>query len=281
MAAPSIFLSHSTKDLAFVQRLEADLQQTGATVYRISGDQGGDFQERINEALSACQYVVLVLTPDALASPWVKQEMNAANVLKNQGYIKDILPIQARRVDTNKIPVLWRVYNIFDASGEYATGRNGLLRALGLSIPAPDAAQPNVHAARRSGLPATARQPVFVSYTSKDGDFCRSFVEALKALGVDVWHDKKSLSAGTEWYAAVQREIEAREVFLILLTPTAWESQWVQAELRLAMALRRRIVPVFLEPTPVSGFIITYQSVNVAHMKPDAAAKRVVADLGW
>jgi hypothetical protein len=32
MAAPQVFLSHSTKDAAFVGRQEADLRQAGAVV---------------------------------------------------------------------------------------------------------------------------------------------------------------------------------------------------------------------------------------------------------
>jgi hypothetical protein len=43
MAQPSVFLSHSSKDAAFTTRLEADLNAAGATVYRVSADQGGDF----------------------------------------------------------------------------------------------------------------------------------------------------------------------------------------------------------------------------------------------
>ena len=147
MAQLAVFLSHSTKDAAFVGRLEADLQAAGATVYRISADQGGDFLKRINDALRACEYVVLALTKDALASPWVEQEIHAAIGLKNQRRIKDILPIQAGPVDYRDIPPMWGVYNIFDATRDYASARDALLHALGLSAavaPTAPAASPAV-----------------------------------------------------------------------------------------------------------------------------------------
>jgi tetratricopeptide (TPR) repeat protein len=133
MAQPNVFLSHSSKDADFTHRLEADLQAAGAKVYRVSADQPGDFQERINEALAACEYVVLVLTPYSLASKWVKLEINAAIRLKQQGQIKEILPVQAVSVDQKAIPPLWGIFNIFDATGDYASAQDALLRAVGLS----------------------------------------------------------------------------------------------------------------------------------------------------
>ncbi len=99
MAQPHVFLSHSSKDIAFTRRLEGDLRGAGATVYRVSADEGGDFQRRIDEALVACEWVVLVLTTDALASTWVQQEIYAANRLRHDGRIKEILPIQPGAVD--------------------------------------------------------------------------------------------------------------------------------------------------------------------------------------
>ncbi len=156
MAQPHVFLSHSSKDIAFTRQLEADMRGAGATVYRVSADEGGDFQRRIDEALLACQWVVLVLTTDALASTWVQQEIYAANRLRHDGRIKEILPIQPGAVDFRAIPPLWGVYNIFDASRDYASGRDGLLRALGLQ-PAPSpVAAPHVTVAARPAAPAPA-----------------------------------------------------------------------------------------------------------------------------
>lgn len=162
MPQPSVFLSHSTKDAAFTSRLEADLNAAGATVYRVSADAGGDFQRRINEALTACEYVVLVLTKDAINSPWVEQEIHAAIRLKNQGRIKDIIPIQANKLNQRDIPPLWAVYNVFDASSDYASARDALARAVGLAVAA--AAPPHV-----SSPPSRvdSRKPLFMRGKTK------------------------------------------------------------------------------------------------------------------
>jgi hypothetical protein len=44
---------------------------------RITSD---DFIKKINEGLAGRQWLVLVMTPDALHSPWVQSEVNAAQI---------------------------------------------------------------------------------------------------------------------------------------------------------------------------------------------------------
>jgi hypothetical protein len=86
MSQSRIFVSHSHKDDAFTERLVADLRQAGANAWMDRTDLGaGNFQQRISDALAVCEWFVLVLTRDALDSPWVRQEVDAANRLKNQG----------------------------------------------------------------------------------------------------------------------------------------------------------------------------------------------------
>jgi tetratricopeptide (TPR) repeat protein len=133
MAQPRVFVSHSHKDDAFTGQMVADLRAAGADVWVEVANMGsGDFQKRINEALSRCDWVVVVLTQDALNSPWVEQEVNAAIRLKHQGQIRDVLPIRAGLVDLKTLPPLWGVFNVFDATRDYAGACTEVLRTLGL-----------------------------------------------------------------------------------------------------------------------------------------------------
>jgi hypothetical protein len=85
MPAPSVFVSHSHKDDAFTARLVADLEIAGANVWvDVAGVGAEDFQKRINQALTNCEWFVLVLSPDALSSEWVEMEVHAAIRLKTQ-----------------------------------------------------------------------------------------------------------------------------------------------------------------------------------------------------
>jgi uncharacterized protein YegL len=134
MVQPKIFVSHSHDDDAFATRLVADLRAAGANAWLDKDDLGaGDFQERISAALGDCEWLVLVLTRNALASKWVRQEVNAANGLQHRGQIRDLIFIKAGPVEHRELPALWSVYNIFDATADYATACNHTLKSVGLS----------------------------------------------------------------------------------------------------------------------------------------------------
>lgn len=103
---------------------------------------------------------------------------------------------------------------------------------------------------------------VFISHSHYDNEWCLRFVAGLQLLGYDVWYDEKELSGGAQWVRTIERELEGREIFAIILTPQSWESDWVQQELQLALTTRRRVVPILLKETTISGFLRTYQNID-------------------
>ncbi len=82
MAALRLFISHANVDSPFAERLAADLRVAGADVWldstHLTGP--GDFVARISHALNERDVLVLVLSPAAIASQWMPDEMNAAIV---------------------------------------------------------------------------------------------------------------------------------------------------------------------------------------------------------
>lgn len=136
MAQPKVFVSHSSKDTAFAERLVLDLRMAGAHAWLDKEDLGaGNFQRRINDALENCEWFVLVLTRNALSSPWVQQEVDAANRLKHQGRIRDLIFIQAGPVEHREVPPLLGVYIVFDAVTDYSGSVNRTLKAIGIAQP--------------------------------------------------------------------------------------------------------------------------------------------------
>jgi toxoflavin biosynthesis protein ToxD len=121
---------------------------------------------------------------------------------------------------------------------------------------------------------------LFVSHSTQDNAWCRELVAALKAAGYDVWYDEQGLTGGAVWVETLQRELQSRDVFVIVITPEAWASPWVQEELRLALSTQRTILPVMLKQTPVAGFLLTRQWVNAADVDTPTGVQRVLAALG-
>src|SRR6185437_12548250 len=97
MTTPRVFVSHSSSDVAFASRFSQDLRQLGADVWLDSSHLGaGDFVARINAALQGSDVFVLVLTPTALESKWVRQEMNAAITREQQGLLGSLFVVEAQ-----------------------------------------------------------------------------------------------------------------------------------------------------------------------------------------
>jgi len=89
----SCFISYSTKDQEFAERLYADLQGNGVRCWFAPRDiQGGrKLHEQLDEAIRLHDKRLLILSENSMNSPWVKTE---------------ILRSQKREIEENKSPTL-------------------------------------------------------------------------------------------------------------------------------------------------------------------------------
>ena len=76
----SAFISYSTKDHAFAERLHADLQQRAVRCWFVPEDLkiGDRFRSRIDESIRVHDKLLLVLSEAAIHSPWVGKEVETA-----------------------------------------------------------------------------------------------------------------------------------------------------------------------------------------------------------
>src|SRR5262249_419223 len=81
VSSPRIFLSYSRKDgLEFARGLQAMLEAEGLSLYRDLSDlEGGvDWWRQVETAIKSVEHVVLVLTPTAAQSRYVRDEWKLA-----------------------------------------------------------------------------------------------------------------------------------------------------------------------------------------------------------
>ena len=85
-----LFISYSRKDIAFARRLAGDLEKAGYSVWwDISDLRGGDDWVRIiQEEIEKSDFFIVVLTPSATLSEWVRREYTQALSLR-----KKVIPI--------------------------------------------------------------------------------------------------------------------------------------------------------------------------------------------
>lgn len=120
-----VFISYSRKDLAFVERLAADLKSAGLDIwYDVSKLGGGSrWRAEIENALHTSQYVVVVLSPDSIKSEWVEREFLYSSDLNLK-----IIPLMFRSC---KLPLNYVNLNYIDVQGDsYKQNFHELLAAL-------------------------------------------------------------------------------------------------------------------------------------------------------
>ncbi|HET6575206.1 MAG TPA: toll/interleukin-1 receptor domain-containing protein [Fimbriiglobus sp.] len=94
----------------------------------------------------------------------------------------------------------------------------------------------------------TGREPayrVFVSHATGDKWIATTICEKIDAVpGVATFRDDRDIGGGDDIPDTLLTELEQSDQLLLLLTPTSITRQWVILEVGMAVALRKRIVPV-------------------------------------
>lgn len=86
---------------------------------------------------------------------------------------------------------------------------------------------------------------IFLSYSRKNEDFMQRLREDLRKEGFSVWVDQTGLKRGSPgWKAKIQEEIERARCLVVVLSPEAKGSKWVDREISYAEAFGRPIFPV-------------------------------------
>jgi TIR domain len=109
-ARVEIFVSHSSSNAAFVKRLvrvlNAHRLRTFFSRKNIRGAQ--QWHDEIGTALARCTWFIVVLTPQSVASEWVKHEFVYA--LQDRRYRGHIVPLVYKTCDFKNLS--WTLSNI-------------------------------------------------------------------------------------------------------------------------------------------------------------------------
>jgi hypothetical protein len=129
---PSIFLSHNAADKPFVRRLAGHLTPAGAAVWIDDAEikVGDSLIEKIETGLIKSDYLGVVLSPNSVASNWVRTELRAVLNQEIREASVRVLPILYQDCD---IPFFLRdkLYADF-RSGSFRKALAQLLAAMGL-----------------------------------------------------------------------------------------------------------------------------------------------------
>lgn len=87
---------------------------------------------------------------------------------------------------------------------------------------------------------------VFVSYAREDGGVVYPLVMRLKRHGVPIWIDEHNIESGMHWDLAIEDALRDASHVLVILSKASVQSQYVRAEIDLALEGKKKIVPILI-----------------------------------
>lgn len=128
---PSIFMSHTSIDKPFVEKLAKDLQRLGIKAWYDKWEikVGESLLWKIEEGIKVNDYLGIVLSEEAMKSKWVRAELSAAWEKQMEIGKRFILPIYYRECE---IPVLLKDLKYADFRLEYEVGLLDLVKVFGI-----------------------------------------------------------------------------------------------------------------------------------------------------
>jgi hypothetical protein len=125
----TVFLCYSSSDGQFAEKLANDLRSLGLGVWFDKWEIGiGDsILERVEEGIQHNDFLAIILSPESIASPWVRLELNAAHIRELEDRRVAILPILYKECD---VPLRIADRKYADFTSRYAEGLESLLAAL-------------------------------------------------------------------------------------------------------------------------------------------------------
>ncbi len=87
---------------------------------------------------------------------------------------------------------------------------------------------------------------IFISYSLIDKAYVNKLHRHLLDQGFDAWIDDR-IDYGTQWPREIEKRLKECEVFILVMSPNSYESEWVQNELSFAKQLNKPVFPLLLD----------------------------------
>lgn len=93
---------------------------------------------------------------------------------------------------------------------------------------------------------------IFLSYARADGKTAATRLRSeLERAGFEVWRDIEDMQGGQAWKDQLRKSLRQVDGVIVLLTPAAVSSKYVEWEWENALTLEKRIIPLMILPCNV------------------------------
>jgi len=108
---------------------------------------------------------------------------------------------------------------------------------------------------------------IYISHSHQDKDLARSIADGLKESGNQIFIDSESLQAGSDWRSTLNDSLKLSDVFLVLVTESSVNSQFVVSEIGAARAYvnsssnEKLFVPIIFGQIDIPNVIQDIQAI--------------------
>lgn len=106
---------------------------------------------------------------------------------------------------------------------------------------------------------------IFISYAGKDREIAQRLANDLQREGFRVWIAPDTIHASEIWPEAIDKGLRESSHFMVLLSPAAMDSPWVNLETSAAIGLERlgetTIIPLLVEKCEMPALLGVYQYI--------------------
>ncbi len=116
---------------------------------------------------------------------------------------------------------------------------------------------------------------IFISYSRTDQSYARKLAEELRQRAFEVWIDDR-IDYGSRWWRTIVKAIHNCAAFIVVMSPAAEESDWVEKEIMLAQDEKKPIFPLLLQGKRFALLINTqYADVTGGRLPPQGFYNRL------
>jgi len=101
---------------------------------------------------------------------------------------------------------------------------------------------------------------VFISYSHHDSTYTEDLRVQLERAGVETWVDRGDIPPGARYRRVISDAIDDCDALVVVMSPSARDSNWVEDELDWARQQKKPILP--LRPDPATSRVALGFSTN-------------------
>lgn len=117
---------------------------------------------------------------------------------------------------------------------------------------------------------AALPKEVFLSHSSRDRQFATEVAEVMRRHGIPVWYSRTNIVGAQQWHHEIGEALRRCNWFVIILSPSALRSTWVENELLFALnnrRYRRKIVPLLYKSCKYERLSWTLSSFQIVDFR--------------